>query len=181
MSHFAPFVAYFKVLPVRNKRFEHIRNLQKLAIRLYEALNDNANLNLVLPGGGQSNQLFNFMNSDYANGSMIKPQFGESPAQLTLAGFFRVSTAIGVDGLNSQPHPDKQLIHAGEFVSGAGGAHPWRQSGKPTTLAETEVKELKLTIEGDLPAPELPSDEITIFRIDYKGITWGDRGHFFPQ
>lgn len=173
MAHFAPFTAHLRVLPFRGKRFEYIRSLQRLARRVYTALDSNPDLNLAKPGGGQSSQLFNFMNSDYVDGMAIKPQFGETPAQLAITGFFNA------DGPNTQPHPDKQLIHTGAFVSGAGGAHPYRAAGNPTPAVVSQIKSLKADIEAEIAA-ELPGEPIVVFRIDYKGITWGDRGFFWP-
>lgn len=172
MSHRAPFVVYLKVIPNRGKRFEHVRSLQRVARLVYDALDAIANVQLAIPGGGQSSQFGNDQNSDYASGLTVKPQFGETPAQLSIAGFVRNNTG------NAQPHPDKTIIHAGAYFTGAGGPHTHRAN--PTSAVETELKSLKSDIENRI-AIDVPGETITVFRIDYKGITWGDRGLHFPQ
>lgn len=170
MSHQAPFTIHIKVVPYRRKRFEMIRDLQRIAKVIYDAALDESDLALARPGGGQASNFDNGM-AYYADGLAVKPQFGESPAQLMITGFYAISTN------NVSPVPERQLIHAGSYVTGPGdiAAH-----ANPVSSVATEVAALK-AIFDDLIADNVEAAAaVEVFRLDYKGVTWGDRGYTFP-
>lgn len=177
-SHKAPFVAHFRVVPYRNKRYETIRSLQRVAKFLYSGadgttgLLGESDLCLARPGGGQHMSFSDDQNSMYQDGLAIKPQFGETPAQLMINGFYLLSTG------NALPHPEKEIAHAGETFTGAGGAIPYLSN--PTTTVAAEVTALKALIDAVIDA-DVPDDLVTLFRLEYKGIIWGDRGYTFPR
>lgn len=185
-SHKAPFTAHLRVIASRGKRFETVRSLQRLAQLIYggpdgtSGLIGNASIEIARPGGGQANQMnSNLDQTDYAAGCAVKPQFGETPAQLMIAGFYLVATA------NAQPWSDKATFSpqdattdAAHSVSRAGGAWGW--GSNPSTSVAAEVKALKAIIDGVIAA-EVPGEGVTVWRVDYKGIVWGDRGTHFPD
>lgn len=177
MSHKAPFVAHFRIVPYRNKRYETIRAMQRLAKFIYSGadgttgLLGNANLSIAAPGGGQHMSFSDNQNSMYQDGLAIKPQFGETPAQLMIAGFYLLSTA------NDLPHAEKTVTHVGEYITGAGGAQPYRSN--PTATVAAEVVALKAIFDAVLAA-EVPGEGVTLFRLEYKGIIFGDRGYTYP-
>ena len=172
MSHQAPFTAHLRVIPTRGKRFEYVRGLQRIARLIYDGLAAETDLALAKPGGGQQSSFSDHMNSGYEDGCAVKPRIGQSPAQLMITGFYAVSTA------NAQPHADKQVTHVGEYFSGAGGAQPWKSN--PTDAVEDEVIALKGIID-DVIAAEAAGEGVTLFRLEYKGIIFGDRGYHWPQ
>ena len=177
MARWIPFTAHIRIVPdhgsglKKSKRFENWRDMQKIASYMYEALNQNASLNLAAPGGGQHlSQSDGAGLSGLSNGMAVKPQMGETPAQAMITGFYDAG------GVNAQPHPDKQLIHAGETLDGP-GASP--SLTVPVSTVNTGVKNLKTLIESELST--LPPGIIyNIFRIDYSGVVYGDRGYHFP-
>lgn len=172
-----PFTAHIKITPANpNKRFAHWRDMQKIANLAYEGLETIApdTINIASPGGGQ-HQSFSGISGGgmggMVNGCAVKPQIGESPAQLQITGFYNSTAA------NAQPHPSLELIHAGESLSGP-GKHSWEAN--PTTAVSNELKALKAAMEGAI-AGALPGDvTFSIFRIDYAGVIYGDRGYHFP-
>lgn len=171
MAHKAQFVAHFRVIPDRGKRFETVRSLMRVARLVYDGLDAEDDLVLAWPGGGQAASFGNSMNSDYEAACAVKPQFGETPAQLMITGFY------AVDANNVQPHADKQVFHANAAFTGAGGAQPWLSN--PVASVTTEVSALKAIIDAVITA-EVPGEGVTLFRLEYKGIIFGDRGYTFP-
>lgn len=167
-----PFTLHMKILPnISGKRFENWRDMQKIAEQVYLALETLApdTINIAIPGGGQQRSYCGF--SSTVNGTAVKPQFGDTPAQLQITGFNKSESK------NYQPHPDLMRIHAGEVMTGP-NQHSWETG--PSTTVDDEVRQLKSQIEAAVIA-NVPSDMIVkIFRIDYSGITYGDRGYHFP-
>lgn len=179
MSLKVPFVAHFRIIPNRGKRFETVRSLQRAARLIYGG-HDGASgllgvsaIAVALPGGGQVSGFNGHDMTDYTAGCAVKPQFGQTPAQLMIAGFYLVT-----DAKNDQPWADQTVTHAGEYFTGAGGANAARTVPTATTIAQ--MKALKTSLDQVINA-ELPGEGITVFRVDYSGIVWGDRGFHFPR
>lgn len=182
MSRFVPFTVHIRVVPARpGKRFEYIRALQKIAHLVYGALAGMANVEVAAPGGGQQQS---FGGTDhggwggYVDGTAIKPQFGETPAQLQLTGFYQAS------GDNNQTYSNEQVFHgsvggADVGLTGPMGAHNW--DATPTATIDSEVKTLKAAMIAAITAALPGNIAFHIFRLDYSGIIYGDRGFTFPQ
>lgn len=172
-----PFTVHIRVVPDRGngKRFEYIRDLQKLAMLAYEGLSTVPELQVATPGGGATLSLGDYNRrgglGGYANATAAKPQIGASPAQLMLTGFYESGN------INSPTHPDVQRISGGEVYTG-----PTAHSNKagPTAMVDSEVATVKGLIEGAL-AEYLPEGAAyEVFRLDYAGVIYGDRGYHFP-
>ncbi len=175
MSKQVPFTAHIRVVPRRGKRFEYIRDLQKISARVYDELSEDTDLSLATPGGGQHQSLSGVGGggwSGYSAGTAIKPQIGQSPAQLQITGFIVSSSN------NAQLHPNMAVISGGEHQSGPAGAHGW--SANPTTELNSLAAELKGKLEDAVDAV-LGDSDWSVFRIDIGGVTFGDRGYTFPQ
>lgn len=174
MSHFAEFEAFIRVVPNNGRRFEYVRDLQRLGQLVYEEVNDNAsNVTLAMPDGGQYRSIEAF--SEYVAGTKVKPQFGETPAQLELTGYYSVSTA------NAQTCENTMVFHAGVAVSGPIGYKPSIIAGHPTSAVLSEVKALKSELESAITSiTDTTGTDLKIFRLIYKGIIFGDRGVHFP-
>ncbi len=178
MSHQAPFVAHIKVVPNRGRRFEHVRDLQRISRLIYENLTDTSNttldeLNVAQPGGGQFLATFE---GTYANGFAVTPQFGESPARVTVNGFILQSANNTTQHSNSTV----TIISGGERFTGTKAA-PW-ETQISNSATKSEVAALKLLIENAISVVADSSGvDLQVFRLDYKGVIWGDRGHTFPH
>ena len=181
MARWVPFTAHIRIVPdhgsgvLKSKRFENWRDMQKIGTLIFDALEQNANLNLASPGGGQ-HQSFGGTGggglSGLTNGTAVKPQIGETPAQAMITGFFNSNDK------NFQEHPDYELISGGESFTGPGPAAVLQN---PTTAIEVGLKVLKGIIETEL-AGALPAGiTYSVFRIEYAGIVYGDRGYHFPR
>lgn len=190
-----PFTAHIKVVPQRGLsrppdqsivkrggRFDYIRSLGKLSALVYsELLNavsgtDDCGITIAEPGG--SCAWSSGQHQSIVNGTASTPQFGNKPSLLMIEGFYCATDADPSD----QPHPAKTIIHANALASSAGGGWPWLASGIPTTQVEGEVKAIKDFIESNISTISDDSgQDLSLFRLLYKGITWGDRGHHFPR
>lgn len=176
-----PFTIHIEITPdrgsgsLKTKRFETWRDMQKTGALMFDAVNGLSGVTVAEPGGGQQRSLLGSARggmSGLARGLAVKPQMGEIPAQASITGFWDDS------GKNLQPHPEKQVLHTGSAVSGP-GAHPWNSN--PTSNTDTQVKSLKTAIENALTA-NLPSSVVfDVFRIEYSGVIYGDRGYHFPR
>ena len=167
-----PFTVHIKISPVYSgKKFEKWRDMQKIANSVYEALESIVpdTINIALPGGGQHSSS-NGM-SGLTNGMAVKPQFGETPAQLQITGFYKSTNK------NTQPHPELNRIHAGDNVTGQ-NQHSWESN--PVSIQNSEVIALKSALETAIDNA-LPDLNYKIFRIDYSGVIYGDRGYHFPS
>jgi len=175
-----PFTVHIRITPdhgsgeIKSKRFEYWRDMQKLATMAYEGLIDESTIQVATPGGGQQTSASGYRAGGMGGmtaGAAAKPQIGQSPAQLQITGFYQSSAQ------NIQPHPERTLIHAGEVVTGP-GSHS--AEANPVATVGTEVAALKTTLETVLDAAFPVGVSYQIFRLDYSGITWGDRGYHFP-
>lgn len=176
MAKQVPFTLHVRVVPARpGKRFEYIRDLQKISQLVYDSVSAINGVQVAIPGGGQA-QSFGATSlggfSNYVNGCAVKPQFGENPAQLMLAGFYESN------GSNAQPYSDKTVISGGSEQEGP-GAHAYDDT--PTSTIDNEVKTLKEAFETAITAALPDGVEYSIFRIEYSGIVYGQKGFHFPR
>ncbi len=178
MAKQVPFTVHIRVVPDRGngKRFEYLRDLQKLAVLAYEAIRNIAGVNPAMPGGGHTQGLGDYNRrgglGGFAQGAAAKPQIGAAPAQLMLTGFYESSLP------NTPTHTDIQRFSGGEVYTGP-AAHP--STGGPATSVNIEVADLKSDIEQAL-ATTMPAGAVyEVFRIDYSGVVYGDKGHHFPR
>lgn len=172
-----PFTAFIKIAPplANGKRFEIIRNAQKLAIALYQEIPnyDGGKIQLSSPSGGQQNDMSNAAGlSSFANGTAYKPQFGQTPAQLTLSGFYssessNVYTQSDVMRFSGNERYTGQASHLSEVL--------------PRPIVFTEVSDI-LGILRDSCAAAFPATvPYSVFRLEYNGLVFGDRGLTFPD
>lgn len=171
-----PFTVHIRVTPeTPGKRFEYIRSMQKWSHLLYEELVTITDLNLADAGGGQHFNTSNggkIGNSGLVKGLAVKPQIGETPAQFMITGFYDNSSAT-----NQQPHVVVQRISGGETYQGRVAS---AAENNPNSWVDNDVYTLKSAIETAL-STSLPANlNAKVFRIDYSGVVYGDRGYHFP-
>lgn len=183
MSRQIPFTMHIKIAPLGRsglfnhgveKRFEGWRSMQKIAALIYDELDDVANLTLAKPGGGQYRSLSGTARgglSGLVYGGAVKPQIGLEPPQVMLAGFWATT------GPNDPPFPEHQKISGGTVYEGSTSTQ-WVVS--PKTAVDTAVKALKDAVTAKLDA-ELSDDiEYSVYRLEFSGIIYGNRGRHFP-
>lgn len=172
-----PFTAHIRIVPANpGKRLENWRDMQKLSAYIYEGLEaiSPSTINIAQPGGGQHKSYGGAFgaNSGLVYGCAAKPQFGETPAQLQINGYYNS------DNANIQPHPDLTRIHAGEVREGS-VSHSC--DSVPTSTIGSEVKSLKNAMETAINNSIPAGINYSIFRLEYSGTIFGDRGYHFPR
>ena len=89
-----------------------------------------------------------------------------------ITGFYDNSSAT-----NQQPHVVVQRISGGETYQGRVAS---AAENKPNNWVDNDVYALKSAIETAL-STSLPANlNAKVFRIDYSGVVYGDRGYHFP-
>lgn len=176
MSRWVPFTAHIRVVPARGTRTTYIRDLQKIASNVYDEIVTDTDLSIASPGGGQQRSYSGYQSGGLGtmvDGMAIKPQMGQTPAQLHIAGFI-TSTAK-----NAIPVTEATVFHAGETVTGYRGNHHW--DSLPTTATNTLVTEIKDKLDTAMTSVLGASADWKVFRIEVAGVMYGDRGMHFPN
>ena len=184
MAKWIPFTLHVKIVPdhgsgstdakLKSKRFEYVRDMQKISSLMYSAINSISGLQVSQPGGGQHRSLYggDHNNSGLTSGTAVKPQIGESPAQVMITGFVSTSAANSI-----QYHSTINRISGNENYQGH-VASPAELN--PASSLDTLVSTLKTDVEN-IFVSDLPSGIIyEVFRIEMAGVTFGDRGYHFP-
>lgn len=169
-----PFTLHVAVYPKGEKRFEVIRDLQKISELVYNGLNTLSNIKIAAPGGGQE-QNYKGTNggfSGYVAGCAVKPQFGESPAQLMITGFYAVTSA------NNPTFASDSIISNGVEYE---GFRQHKHDAVPTATVNAEVKALRTALDTRINSVLPGTVDYKIYRLDYNGIVFGNRGYHFPE
>jgi len=180
MPRLVPFTLHIKIVPdhgsgiLKSKRLEYVRDMQKIASLMYKSVSNIAGIQLAQPGGGQHASYYggDHNNSGMVSGMAVKPQFGETPAQVMITGFANDSGSANV-----QNYVEIQRISGNEVYTGYA---PSRAEYNPTSNLDDLVSDLKDLVTNALAA-DLPSGIVyDIFRIEMSGVIYGDRGYHFP-
>lgn len=184
MARWVPFTLHISIVPsngsgsidpkLKSKRFEYIRDMQKTAALIYDSINDISGLQISQPGGGQHSSYYggDHNNSGLNYGGAVKPQMGETPAQVMITGFI---SDPGVK--NVQHYSLTQRISGNELYD---GYVQNTYETNPTSHLNNLVSTLKSSVESAL-ATDLPTGiDYNVFRIEISGVTYGDRGYHFP-
>ena len=177
MAKLVPFTVHVRIIPTRHgKRWEYLRDLQKLAVLAYDSIISIAGVQVATPGGGQSTQMSDINRrggfGSYADGMAIKPQIGASPAQLMITGFYESTEN------NEQRWTDFQRFSGGETYTGS-SAHAHDSVQTSTIMAE--VKALKTALNNAITSGIPAGVTFSIFRLEYAGVIYGDEGVHFPR
>lgn len=180
-----PFTLYVELMPfttvrtddtvVPTRRFETVRELQRIASEMYSALSEEDAVTLAQPGGGQEKRLTDMSApgfSSISDGFSVKPGFGEQPPLAVITGFHRPTGSTKP----YNPHQEKMIFHAGRAVSGPGSS---LHVANPVTATYTDAAELLEQVDtafGSMPA----SVEYAIYRLEYCGVIFGHGGIHLP-
>jgi len=170
-----PFTIHIKVTPEKGKRFEYIRDLQKIGVSVLEEVSVNSSLTLASPGGGQHTSRSGASRGGIGGmteGLAVKPQMGNTPAQLQITGFFDDSAVAGA------PHPESQVVHTGSNQTGHLGSNTW--TANPNTSVDDRAKAIRALFDTAVNEV-LGSTDWRVFRLEVMGTIYGDRGLHFPR
>lgn len=154
---FIPFVARVRVVPdlATGKRWSYFRNLEKIALRAEQDLENVNGLNIATPVA-------------------FTPQFGDYESHLTIVGFVEKSR-IDDNRTNEAPTTDIEEIHSGTdpdektSVTSVNKGGSLSKGQDPTSTVEDEVVELR-TLLGSSTTQFEAKD---VIHIEYNGIKYG--------
>lgn len=175
MSSFAPFEVFIKVIPARDgdNKWTYIRELQKLATRAYAALIDISEppaISFASPGGGQKDG--GGVMSNYVAGMMAKPQMGDFPAQLTIAGNYEID-----DGEIVQQYESTTVICHNSVYTGS-----QKNTSLPTTALDSVADDLRTAINSALTGvSDDTGSDIKVYKLIICGVVYGEGGYHFPS
>ena len=203
MAPHISFVAYVKLYPAiipakwgQSKRTERIRELQRLGDFIYASLAKNPDPDVgndravwIATPGGSAHRNYGLRGAGGQPGVAVKPGFGATPPQATIVGFFSPYYQFNVtDGpayLNdepsyTQPQPSWNY-YSNEYDHYLTGFKSQTCLANPDKTVANEVYTLKTNLEAYITAGLPGGVQFNVFRIFYKGVTFGDRGLHFPQ
>lgn len=182
MARWVPFTMHIRIVPdagsgqLKSKRLENWRDMQKIATHMFDSLSALSSLNLAEPGGGQHQSFSGTERGGFSGltrGGAVKPQIGNTPAQVMFTGFWQDSAS------NNQNHPEHQRFSGGDIYTGPATAISHVQN--PQIQVDGMVSALKTAVEAAFSV-DLPGGIIfSVFRIDMSGVVYGDRGYSFPR
>jgi hypothetical protein len=150
-----PFTAFLRIVPIRGKRFETVRDMEKIAYRVEENLEH-------LCSSGSFTAPVSF---DFAKPVAFTPQFGDKTARLTIHGH-----ACKIPNFTKTPDGLHNKDTSDGILTGPGGGNAVNRVPDPDVSALT--KELKMQIES---ATGLP-----VYRMEVAGFIFGITGETFP-
>jgi hypothetical protein len=151
------FTVFSRVDPIEGKRFEIIRDIEKIANRVEDDLR-----NMILGSFGAQIEI--------PGPVMFTPQFGQKPTRLTITGFMLSDKPV------RSPLTDKQVDFQNQIITGpstTGGNI--RDGVNPTADQDDDVKILKSALET--ASPDLAG---RIYRIELNGVAYGLDARSFP-
>jgi len=173
-----PFQAYISLLAPRpGTRWEYLRDFQKIAVFIYDALNTESSIQMPAPEGSQ------FLNgSGDNNGSFstsygglgIKPRFGDFPDMLTVSGWYLVDrNNTPVATLDNTIFAQNQIWNL---------QYPNVHRTNIQSFIYTEVAALKsLLLSACQSAYPVDNSTYKMFQMDYSGLVFGYKGQGFPS
>jgi len=164
MPHYVPFEMSLSVYPYYNKRYEYIYDLERLGIKVYNAISVLANVTLANPPSGRSRTYNRF--GTIVKSAAIKPFFGDIPALLTFGGYYLVS------GSPIPIHPNIQVIVGNQVKTGSQAAL-WKN--RPVSTVETNATTLRTNILAALSAvTSIDGSALKMYRYTFNSIQYGD-------
>jgi len=153
------FTVFARVVPslAYGRRFEYVRNLEKIANRVEDDLKNISN--------GSYGPYINVVGP-----VMFTHQFAQKPSRLTFTGFMQSGTPV------LSPLTPRTIEHDNQIMTGpssTGGT--LRDDAAPTVDENNDVRLLKQVVEN--AAPDLAGN---VFRIELNGVLYGDNGRSFP-
>jgi hypothetical protein len=146
-----------------NPRIANIRDLEYAAYSVNQALADESTINLSRPYTTDKLGRFNSI-------GQITPAFGDTPALVKITGYHDYD-------VSGSQHPAVTVFNSNEEVSGSGPSHLW--DSNPSSDYYDGVLALKDILDTNIPDYLADSYDFEVYRINYAGTVWGNRGLSF--
>jgi len=150
LDRFVPYSAQLRARPIRGRRFETIRDLEKEADRISSALQS-------LCGTG--------VDFDVTDPVAYTRQFGNKGARFSFHGNACVQMSF-----TGSPVGTRTVVNAGEFKTGVGAANA------SNTVLDPELDTLVKSMKDDIET----ATGVTVDRIQLANVIYGRNGYHFP-
>lgn len=150
-----PFSAYLRIISIRGKRFEIIRDIETIANQV----------ELLLDGICGSSDGVSF---DYTKPVAFTPQFGNKQARLSFHG--HICKITNPDTFIKTPVGTRTIVNCGEFKTGASSANG--SNRQPDPQLDLLASDFKILIEA--------TTGLTMFKLDIARVIYGLGGFHFP-
>ena len=107
-----------------------------------------------------------------AKGTAYKPGFGQSPPQLTISGFYQSEEP-------NKPTQTETMRFSGNEIYNGPASH--LNEVLPINTVASEVLDILNILRDSCDAAFPASSPYSVFRLEYNGIVYGDRGITFPN
>lgn len=154
---FVPFSCWVKIDPIHGKRQEVIRDMQKKAEFVEDALDTLC---------GASDGTGDDLAFDYTKPISFIPQFGQKTARLSFVG-----NACRRDSFTKTPVGERTVVNANEFETGPGA------SNASNRIPDAEVDALCKSLKASIEAAISP---LIVIRLEIAGYIYGVSGSTFP-
>ena len=166
------FAVTFKIIPNRGlgKRLEIFRSREKIATKIFNNLKNISAFTLVDAGGSGYRAGVNKF-STFEKSGAYRPQFGQDPDIVTIAGIYRADPPLTVG-----PYRNTNIINDGTTKSGPVTFKGYAADGSmdPTN----ENKTLACTLVDMISAAVT---DYSIIKLDVQGVVYGRGGFTFPD
>lgn len=175
---FVQFTAEFGFAETGDSRTARYARMKQLSMSLYNLLAAQSAINMPRPASGHDVKMNGLSFSRLTSGMKYVPQFGNSPAKLTM-------TAIhDLDGDLPNPYPDALVLAHNDYYEGYLATVQKAAVGNLQASFTACVKEVFDLL--DAAATSLNSSHDAgafVFRLEYAGINFGGlaRGYHFPR
>ena len=150
-----PFSAYLRVVPIRGKRFEIIRDMETIANQV----------EMLLDGICGSSEGVSF---DYTKPVAFTPQFGNKQARLSFHG--HICKIANPSTFTKTPVGLRTVISGGEYKIGASASNA--SNRQPDPQLDQLASDFKALIEA--------TTGLTMFKLDIANVIYGLGGFHFP-
>lgn len=156
---FVPFTAFLRIEPIQGKRSEVVRDMQKKAAYVENALED------LCQGAGTGTDAEE-TEFDFAKPVAYTPAFGDKPARLTIHGHACRRTSF-----TKTPVGNIEYDNDGVEVTGVAAGNPSNRT--PSTDLKNLCRALKAALES--------ASGFTCYRLELAGYIFGLTGTHFPR
>lgn len=149
---YVPFTAFLRITPIRGKRSESIRDMQKIAADVETEIDDLCGVTDAVA-------------FDFAKPVAYTPAFGDTPARLTIHGHACARTTF-----TKTPVGLQNVVSDGRKQTGYGAGNAINRI--PDSTLNTTAKEIKDSLEN--------ATGLTVYRLEVAGYIYGISGTSFP-
>jgi len=175
---FVQFTAEISFAETGDSRTARYARMKKLSMNLYNLLSAESSINMPRPASGHDVKANGWSLSRLISGMKYVPQFGDSPAKLTMVAIHDLDREL------PNPYEDTLVLAHGEYYEGYLATVQKAAVGNLQASFMACVKEVYDILVTAVNSLNSDHDAgASVFRLEYAGINFGGlvRGYHFPR